>query len=151
MNFRTAGKYWGYFFVTSKWPWDYEHKICFLFFFFFFFFFKGGSPGAYGGSQASGWIGPVATRLHHSHSNPGSELRLYPIQQLSRSFNPLSRARPGIKTSSSWIVVGFFTTEPQWELRYATFLMLIFFGKRTTAKDIHSLSDSSGSKPPLPW
>ena len=31
----------------------------------------------------------------------------------AKSFNPL---RPGIKPESSWILVRFVTTEPQWEL-----------------------------------
>ena len=34
------------------------------------------TPTAYGGSQARGLIGPVATRLRRSHSNARSELRL---------------------------------------------------------------------------
>ena len=35
-------------------------------------------PAAYGGSQARGWIGAVATSLSHSHSKVGSELHLRP-------------------------------------------------------------------------
>ena len=34
------------------------------------------APAAYGGSQARGQIGAVATSLHQSHSNAGSEPRL---------------------------------------------------------------------------
>ena len=44
-------------------------------FFFVFCPFKGHTE-AYGGSQAGGPIGAVATGLHHSHSNARSELRL---------------------------------------------------------------------------
>ena len=36
------------------------------------------TPAAYGGSQARGRIGAVATGLHYSHSNEGSELHLRP-------------------------------------------------------------------------
>ena len=36
------------------------------------------TPAAYGGSQARGPIGAVATGLRQSHSNAGSELRLQP-------------------------------------------------------------------------
>ena len=37
---------------------------------------------AYGGSQARGGIGAVATGLRHSHSNSGSKLCLQPTPQL---------------------------------------------------------------------
>ena len=36
------------------------------------------APAAYGGSQARGLIGAVATGLRQSHSNSGSEPRLQP-------------------------------------------------------------------------
>ena len=38
---------------------------------------------AYGGSQARGPIGATAARLHHSHSNAGSELHLRAAPQLT--------------------------------------------------------------------
>ena len=40
--------------------------VCFVCFFFFFFVFFRAEPVAYGGSQARGWIGAVASDLHHS-------------------------------------------------------------------------------------
>ena len=63
----------------------------FPFFFFFFFFFvvvvvvaiSWAAPAAYGGSQARGQIGAVATGLRQSHSNAGSEPRLQPTPQLT--------------------------------------------------------------------
>ena len=53
------------------------------------------APTAYGGSQARGPIGAVATGLHQGHSNTGSELRLQPTPQLTqrRIVNPLSKGR----------------------------------------------------------
>ena len=64
------------------------------FFFFSFFFFwsfvvvvvvaiSWAAPAAYGGSQARGRIGAVATGLRQSHSNTGSEPRLQPTPQLT--------------------------------------------------------------------
>ena len=47
----------------------------------FFFFFRATSA-AYGGSQASSWIGAVAAGIHHSHSNSRSEPSLWPTPQL---------------------------------------------------------------------
>ena len=41
------------------------------------------APEAYGGSQARGLIGAVATGLRQSHSNAGSEPRLQPTPQLT--------------------------------------------------------------------
>ena len=42
----------------------------------FFFFFLRAAPAAYGGSQVGAPIRAVATGLHHSHSNTGSEPHL---------------------------------------------------------------------------
>ena len=52
------------------------------------------APVAYGGSQARGRIGAVATGLCQSHSNAGSEPRLQPTPQLTATpVNPLSKGR----------------------------------------------------------
>ena len=48
---------------------------------FFFGLFKA-EPAAYGGSQAKGRIGAVATSLRHSHSNTKSQPHLQPTPQL---------------------------------------------------------------------
>ena len=82
-------------------------------------------PTAYGSSQARGRIRaelPAYTTVtaldlsricRTAHSNAGS-LTLW--------------ARSGIKPSSSWILVGFISTEPRWELPQQ-FLKLSFFDK----------------------
>ena len=57
--------------------------VCFVFFAIFWAAFM-----AYGGSQARGPIGAVATDLHHSHSNAGSESRLQPTPQLTATPDP---------------------------------------------------------------
>ena len=48
------------------------------------------APAAYGGSQARGRIGAVATGLRQSHSNAGSEPHLQPtpIPQLQLTATP---------------------------------------------------------------
>ena len=46
------------------------------------------TPAAYGGSQARGPIGAVATGLHHSHSNEGYEAHLWPTPQLVATLDP---------------------------------------------------------------
>ena len=64
----------------------YNNIIYYIFFSFFFFFFVfclfRAAPMACGSSQARGPIGVVATTLHQSHSNSGSEphLRPTPVQ-----------------------------------------------------------------------
>ena len=57
-------------------------------FFFVFLPFLVPAPGAYGGSQARSPIGAVATGLHHSHSNVGSEPCLQPTLQLTATLDP---------------------------------------------------------------
>ena len=46
------------------------------------------TPTAYGGSQATGLIGAVASRLHHSHGNARSEPHLQPTPQLTATLDP---------------------------------------------------------------
>ena len=67
---------------------------------FFFYLFRV-TPAVYGGSQARGQIRATVAGLHHSHSN---------IRFVT------SWVRPGIEPTSSWIPVGFVSTEPQQEL-----------------------------------
>ena len=55
---------------------------------FFFFVFSRAAPMAHGGSQARGLIGAVATGLRESHSNMGSEPRLWPTLQLTAMPDP---------------------------------------------------------------
>ena len=76
------------------------------FFFPLFFFWRfRATPAAYGGSQARGQIGAVVAS--HSHSNAGSLIHW---------------ARPGLKPSSSWILVGFVTSEPGRKLLQVMFM-----------------------------
>ena len=83
-------------------------KSIFSFFFFFCLFFaiSWATPVAYGGSQARGQIRAVASGLHCSHSN---------VRCLTHW------ARLGIEPTSSWILVGFVTTESQGELLFLGF------------------------------
>ena len=48
---------------------------------------------AYGGSQARGPIGAVATNLHQSHSNARSKLHLQTTSQLTVMTNPQGQDR----------------------------------------------------------
>ena len=66
------------------------------------------TPSAYGGAQARGRMGALATSLHHSHSNARSEPRLQPIPQLTATPDPYPTEQgPRIGLASSWILVGF--------------------------------------------
>ena len=55
-----------------------------------FFVFSRAAPMVYGGSQARGQIGAIATGLRHiySHSNVGFELCLQPIPQFTAMPDP---------------------------------------------------------------
>ena len=61
--------------------------FCLFVLFCFAFFFRA-APVACGGFQARGLIGAVATGLHHSHSNTGSEPHLQPTPQLTAMPDP---------------------------------------------------------------
>ena len=89
------------------------------------FFFRA-APMAYGSCQARCRIRPVATGLHHSHSNAGSELHLQPTPQLMAMPSLTHWEKPGIEPASSWFLVGFITTEPQWELHSTVLFWLLF-------------------------
>ena len=59
------------------------YYFIYLFIFLVFLLFLWAAPAAYGGSQARGRIGAVATGLRQSHSNAGSKPRLQPTPQLT--------------------------------------------------------------------
>ena len=52
------------------------------------FFWGGGTPMAYGSSQAWGRIRATAAGLHHSHSNARSEPHLWPTPHLMATLDP---------------------------------------------------------------
>ena len=75
-----------------------SHYTFFIYFFLIFFvfclFFRA-TPASYGGSQAKGRIGAVATGVYHNHSNAESEACIRPTPQLMTMPDsyPLSKAR----------------------------------------------------------
>ena len=98
------------------WPRRRLPSPLFILFFCLFIYFFTATLVAYGGSQARGRIRTVAAGLHHSHSNAGAETCLWPTPQLTAMPDPLTVwARPGIKPTSSWLLVRFVSTEPWWE------------------------------------
>ena len=100
-------------------PWPTHHSITVLFFSFLF----RAAPGAYGSSQARGWIGAAAAGLGHSHSNAGSS-HVCDLHHSSRQLQILNPLSKGIEPISSWILVGFVSAEPQWELQQSFSLIL---------------------------
>ena len=62
----------------------------YLFIYFCLFAISWAAPAVYGGSQARGQIGAIATGLRHthSHSNVGSEPHLQPTPQLMATPDP---------------------------------------------------------------
>ena len=94
-----------------------------------------------------GWIGAVATGLHHSHSNTRSKprLRTYTIARGNvRSL--IHWVRLGIEPASSWVLVRFVSTQPRQELLLQYFKWLfticmwyIHWQNSTLGFDIHSI------------
>ena len=102
---------------TAKWL-SYTCIHSFSYSFLFFLLPFRATPAAYGGYQARGLIRAITTGLHHSHSNLGSFCNVHHSSQQCQILSPLSKAR--IKPATSWSLVGFVSTAPQWEC-------LIFF------------------------
>ena len=72
-------------------------------------------PTAYGGSQARGLIGAIATGLHHSHRTPDlSRVCTYTTAH-SSARSLIHWARPGIEPAISWLLVVFVSLAPRWE------------------------------------
>ena len=72
---------------------------------------------AYGGSQARGRIEAVAASLCHSHSSVGSELSLTHTPAHGNTRSLTHWVRPEIEPATSWFLVRFISTVPQWRLQ----------------------------------
>ena len=89
----------------------------------------------YESSQARGRIGAAP---HHTYTTATATWDLSRIcdlhhssRQCCRILNPLSKARD--QPTSSWVLVGFLTAEPLWELPFSSFLPFFFFLSRATS------------------
>ena len=104
------------------------HLFLSLFFFFFLFFslfFSRPAPMAFGSSQARGQIGAVATGPCPHHI-PALSATYTTAHGNARTLTHW--VRPGIKPMSSWTLVGFVTSELQWEpphLIFSTYVIWV--------------------------
>ena len=102
-----------------------------IFFFFcllvFLSFFLGLHLQAHGRSQARGQIKAVAASLCHIQATSATYITA-PGNARSLAY----QARPGIELASSWILVGFITTEAQWnshlQIFFKTLMILWIMG-----------------------
>ena len=102
---------------SSFLKWQY---IFFLSFFFLVFFYFRATPTVYGSSEARGQIGAQPQQCQ--------------IQAVSVTYttahsmaeSSTSWVRPGIKPTSSWMLVRFISAEPWWELLYFHLNFLIY-------------------------
>ena len=81
---------------------------------------------AYGSPQARGQIGAACASLLTATAmrEPSLVFDLHHSSLQGQILNPLSK--PGIESVSSWILVGFVTAEPQWELVHCQYLKIRF-------------------------
>ena len=109
--------------------------VVFLFVFVFCLFRA--ALAAYGGSQARGVTGAVATRLHQSHSNTRSKMCLPTYTTAHGNAGFLTHwARPGMESATSWFLVRFVSAALRQELwwcflsilsgRDVRFLMILY-------------------------
>ena len=74
--------------ITTKNTYYQKYIWYWSFFLFFLFLLFRATPKAYEVSQPRGQIGAMAASLHHSHSNKGSKLHLWPTPQLTATPDP---------------------------------------------------------------
>ena len=86
-----------------------------LHYLFIFLLFRA-APAAYGGSQPRCHVWATTAGLHHSHSNAGSELHLWPTAAHGNAGSLTQWARPGIEPLASWFLVVFVSAVPWREL-----------------------------------
>lgn len=88
------------------------------------FFLAAATPEAYGSSQVRGPFGARPASLRHSLSNMQSEPHLRVTHTTTHG------PRPGIESTSLWLLIGFISTAQQWELsqhKNLKFCLLWFF------------------------
>ena len=122
--------------------WNVYSNIWAIFILFFSNFIFRAVPVAYGGSQARGQIGAVAAGLHHSHSNARSEPSATYTTTHGNAISLTHWVRPGIKPASSWMLVRFIFTEPQWELLWPFLNWIVYL----PIIELHGLFIYSGYK-----
>ena len=76
------------------------------------------APAAYGGSQARGQIGAVATGLCHRHSNARSKPCLQPTPQLTAMPNPWPTEQGQGENPQLMVHSQIVSAEPGWELQW---------------------------------
>ena len=103
--------------VTSVCMYIYSLSKDYYYYYYYCFAFCRAAPAAYGSSENRGWIWATAAGLYHSHSHARSKPHLQPTSQLMTTPDNLTHwVGPGIEHVSSWLLVGFFSAEPQQEL-----------------------------------
>ena len=88
---------------------------------------RGGKLTAYGNSQPRGRIRATTAGLHHGHSNAGFLTHW---------------VRSGIELASSWILVGFVSSAPQWELLNREFCTTCCICMKHSFPNLHKSSFS---------
>ena len=90
---------------------------------------------ANGGSQARGQIGAAAAGLLHSHSNMGSELRLWPTPQPTVMPDPWPTEQgQGSNPRPHGCQLGSLTTEPRWELQESRYIFELLKGRNSSGE-----------------
>ena len=100
-------------FLTSSW--SYLEVFCFCFFNLF-----SAAGATYGNSQARGQIRAATAGQQPQQLGIWAGSATYTTDHSHARF-PTHWMRPGIKRTSSWILVRLISTEPQWELSEACF------------------------------
>ena len=139
---------WGCWGVLVRYPIEY-----------LFFFWGGGlfraAPLAYGSSQARGRMGAVSFQP----TSPPQQRQIWAAPEACTTAHGNSRsstqwARPGTKPASLWILVGFVTEEPLWELQIPGFVCCFshnYIGVWGLGKEQHPSEVLFSSHPSKRW
>ena len=115
----SVGSFYVQRFVSVEMCLSLDTMVYYLFLFIHLFFaFLRAALMAYGHSQTRGLIEATCAVLHHRHSNVGSGPHLWPTWTTAHSntWSLTHWGRLGIALTSSWILVRFVSSLPQWEL-----------------------------------
>ena len=111
--------------IMKRWEWKWQMYMYYenIFILFIYFFFLGPHSRHMEVSRLGVKSGARAAGLPHNHSNSGSRLHLRSTYTTAHgNARCLTHwVRPGIEPTSSWILIGFVSTVPQWELPWKYF------------------------------
>ena len=129
------------FLIRFLWSLFQKSADCIRWVYFFSFLLFRATWASYGHSQARGQIVATAAGLHHTATATQDPSHICDLPHSSWQCQiPNLLSKVGIEHVSSWILVRFVTTEPQWEVQYASISGLSFLSICSSLHRNHTVS-----------